>query len=60
MRFIEREKMPYVVIGPGYPCTDVTVFRDFPDVYSPEFKAKADEWARQYIFSCDYSCISSE
>ena len=45
MRFIEREKMPYVVIGPGYPCTDVTVFRDFPDVYSPEFKTKADEWA---------------
>ncbi len=45
MRFIEREKMPYVIIGPGYPRTKNAVFRDFPDVYSEEFKANADQWA---------------
>lgn len=44
-RFIEREKLPYVVIGPGYPRTATTIFRDFPDVYSPEFAENAEKWA---------------
>ena len=44
-KFYEREKMPYVIIGPGYPRTKTAVFRDFPDVYSAEFKENAGEWA---------------
>lgn len=43
--FIAREKLPYVVIGPGYPQTARTIFRDFPDVYSPEFAENAEKWA---------------
>ena len=44
--FIKREKLPYVVIGPGYPQTTRAIFRDFPDVYSPEFAENAVKWAR--------------
>lgn len=44
--FIKRERLPYVVIGPGYPQTTRTIFRDFPDVYSPEFAENAKKWAR--------------
>lgn len=45
IRFIEREKLPYVVIGPGYPQTSKSIFRDFPDVFSPEFDKAAEKWA---------------
>lgn len=44
-RFIERGRLPYVVIGPGYPQTKTCIFRDFPDVYSPEFAENAEKWA---------------
>ncbi|MGN1347293.1 MAG: hypothetical protein ACI4V1_10955 [Eubacteriales bacterium] len=43
--FIDREKLPYVIIGPGYPRTSTGIFRDFPDVFSPEFEQSAREWA---------------
>ncbi|MCQ2433419.1 MAG: hypothetical protein MJ175_12530 [Clostridia bacterium] len=43
--FIRREKMPYVLIGPGYPTTEIRIFRDFPDVYSEDFKNSAKAWA---------------
>ena len=45
MNFIRREKMPYVIIGWGYPQTKTAVFRDFPDVFSPEFEENAEQWA---------------
>lgn len=45
-RFIDREKMPYVIIGRGYPYTIKRIFRDFPDVFSPEFEETSAEWAR--------------
>ena len=44
-RFIAREKLPYVIIGWGYPRTGTQIFRDFPDVFSPEFEESADKWA---------------
>lgn len=46
LRFAEREKMPYVIIGPGYPWTSNSIFRDFPDVYSPEFAENSEKWAK--------------
>ncbi|MBQ4353786.1 MAG: hypothetical protein IJC71_02720 [Clostridia bacterium] len=43
--FIRRAAMPYTVIGGGYPGTKNTVFRDFPDVFSPEFAENSEKWA---------------
>ncbi len=44
-RFIDREKLPYVIIGWGYPQTSTNIFRDFPDVFAPEFDESAERWA---------------
>ena len=49
-RFYRRERMPYVIIGPGYPMTKNPIFRDFPDVFSPEFDTAAEKWAH---FLCE-------
>jgi len=38
-------KMPYVTMLPMYPSTELSIFRDFPDVLSGEFKKNADECA---------------
>ncbi len=43
--FIDREKLPYVIIGWGYPRTSTCIFRDFPDVFSPEFEESSEKWA---------------
>lgn len=45
MNFIRRAKLPYVIIGWGYPGTSAMIFRDFPDVFSPEFEESAERWA---------------
>lgn len=45
LHFVELEKMPYVIIGSGYPQTKTAIFRDFPDVFSPEYKEAAENWA---------------
>ena len=55
--FIKREKLPYVVIGPGYPQTTRAIFRDFPDVYSPEFAENAAKWARFLDSVRDDPCL---
>jgi len=34
-------KVPYVTMLPAYPTTKITIFRDFPDVFSDEFKENA-------------------
>ena len=34
-------KMPYVWMLPEYPGTDRMIFRDFPDVYAPQFEKNA-------------------
>lgn len=44
--YIEKSNMPFVIGGGRYPVTDKCIFRDFPDVFSPEFTEKAKEWAR--------------
>ncbi len=38
-------KMPYCIPMPTYPTTHPTVFRDFPDVFSPEFEENAQSYA---------------
>ncbi|QGG55910.1 hypothetical protein GE073_10210 [Paenibacillus sp. B01] len=42
-----RTRLPYVRELPNFPTTDTLIFRDFPDVLSPEYKEKAEQYARQ-------------
>ena len=45
--FAEQYGIPHVTIMHGYPKTETTIFRDFPDTLSPEFAENAKAWARQ-------------
>jgi hypothetical protein len=38
--------LPYVIPMPEYPTSAVLLYRDFPDVYSEEFRASARRWAQ--------------
>jgi hypothetical protein len=44
--------MPYVTTLPFFPTTERHIFRDFPDVFSPEYRAsakKAAQFLKKYI-----------
>lgn len=47
--FAEKHHLPHTYIMWGYPRTEKYIFRDFPDVFSPEFEQNADKWAEQII-----------
>lgn len=47
MNFIKNSNLPYVHILHGFPRTTENIFRDFPDVFSPEYKAESEKWAKQ-------------
>ncbi|WP_128083699.1 beta-galactosidase [Paenibacillus sp. DMB5] len=42
-----RSKLPYVRELPGFPATNTLIFRDFPDVLSPEYSEQSEQYARQ-------------
>ncbi len=44
--YIKKAGLPYVISGGSYPTTQKCIFRDFPDVCSPEFAANAKKWAQ--------------
>lgn len=46
-RFIEYAKTPYVHILHGFPKAKKYIFRDFPDVFDPEYAADSARWAEQ-------------
>ncbi len=46
-RFIEYAKTPYVHILNGFPKAGKYIFRDFPDVFDPEYAEDSARWARQ-------------
>lgn len=46
-RFARGAGLPYVWPLEGFPSTEATVFRDFPDVYSTEYERAARGFARQ-------------
>ncbi len=46
-RFIKAAKLPYVIPLGGFPWTEKRVFRDFPDVFSPEYEENAKKFASQ-------------
>ncbi len=49
MRFIKNSNLPYVHILHGFPRTTENIFRDFPDVFSPEYKEESVKWAQQLL-----------
>ncbi|MGI5899688.1 MAG: hypothetical protein ACOX8S_07160 [Christensenellales bacterium] len=42
-----QSKLPYVREVGGFPATDTLIFRDFPDVLSPEYHYKCKKYAQQ-------------
>jgi len=45
-RVFALAKMPYVTSLPEFPSTRANIFRDFPDVFSPEYERNAAECAK--------------
>lgn len=56
-RFIDWAGLPYVWNMDGFPSTEAMVFRDFPDVFSPEYSRGADRFARQLESRRDDPCL---
>lgn len=49
MDYIKRDSRPYVFIFGRYPDTRCNIFRDFPDVFSEEFRESAAKYAKLII-----------
>jgi hypothetical protein len=47
MQFIRRSGMPYVLPLENFPTTERLIFRDFPDVFSKEYRKAAVKFAQQ-------------
>lgn len=45
--FIKSARMPYVLPLSNFPTTSTLLYRDFPDVFSPEYRKASREFARQ-------------
>lgn len=46
-RLFDGSKMPYVTSLPQFPGTKTFIFRDFPDVFSPEYEQNAAKCAQE-------------
>lgn len=49
MDFLDRAKIPFVWTLKEFPLTDQMVFRDFPDVFSPQYAEGAERFAREQL-----------
>ncbi len=47
--FSRNSRMPYVLPLSGFPVTEVFLFRDFPDAFSPQYKINARRFAQQLL-----------
>lgn len=47
MEWARKKKIPYVLPMKGFPKTEKLLYRDFPDVFNPEYKTKSAEFAKQ-------------
>ncbi|WP_249899838.1 beta-galactosidase [Paenibacillus sp. PK3_47] len=47
--FIRDSELPYVYPLTGFPSTEQCIFRDFPDVFSPEYERNAAVFAEQLL-----------
>jgi hypothetical protein len=44
---IQSAKLPYVLDMDGFPRTEKTLYRDFPDVFDPAYERAAQDYAQQ-------------
>lgn len=49
MDFLAKAKIPFVVTLKNFPLTKPCIYRDFPDVFSPEYAAGAERFAREQL-----------
>jgi hypothetical protein len=47
LEWAKKKKMPYVFPMKDFPKTEKLIFRDFPDVFNPEYRTKAVQFAKQ-------------
>lgn len=47
INYAQKSKIPYVLALRGFPNTKTSLFRDFPDVFSPEYREKSIIFAEQ-------------
>lgn len=47
--FLRKAQMPYVITFKFFPLTEERIFRDFPDVFSPEYERLTAEMARREL-----------
>lgn len=47
--FAKNEKLPYVYPMHGFPSTKTLLYRDFPDVFSPEYHRQSKIFAQQLV-----------
>jgi len=47
--FLAKAKIPFVVTLKEFPLTKPCIYRDFPDVFSPEYAAGAARFAREQL-----------
>lgn len=47
--FIRASSLPYVYPLTDFPSTERTIFRDFPDVFSPDYERDSKEFAQQLV-----------
>lgn len=47
LNFAKRAKLPYVMPLSGFPMTEKAVYRDFPDVFSQEYREASERYAAQ-------------
>ena len=55
--FIRQSGIPYVLpadaLNGGFPSTATAIFRDFPDVFSPEYERESQRYAQGLLPWCD-------
>ncbi len=47
--FLRISRLPYAVTLKRFPVTEHFIFRDFPDVFAPEYKRNSDAFARREL-----------
>ncbi|MFQ9449246.1 MAG: hypothetical protein ACLR4A_19605 [Christensenellales bacterium] len=51
-QFLKQAKIPYVITLKFFPSTQENIFRDFPDVFSPEYTQLAKEMGQGSLLLC--------
>ncbi|MFA6505336.1 MAG: beta-galactosidase [Treponemataceae bacterium] len=47
--FLSKAKIPFVVTLKNFPLTSPCIYRDFPDVFSPEYAARSERFAGEQL-----------